>query len=158
MLRDSTLAALMSFAVIALVAIAFFRPDAPPGLALTPPAFEPEAEIPASTPDGEPSPSPAPIAARSRPVRISRVSRSEIGPADESPTKKKTAAHPPARAPQRRSPASAFSQVREAETLADVAWRVYGDESAVSILRSANRDQLPGPTTPVQAGMSLRTP
>jgi hypothetical protein len=48
--------------------------------------------------------------------------------------------------------------VREGEALADVARRIYGDESAAEALWQANRDQLPDPAAPLRAGMPLRTP
>jgi hypothetical protein len=53
---------------------------------------------------------------------------------------------------------SSFTTVEEGESLADVALRVYGDESAKERLWSANRDELPRRDSPLKVGTLLRTP
>jgi hypothetical protein len=55
-------------------------------------------------------------------------------------------------------PRGAFARVEPGEALADVARRVYGLPTMAEPLWRANRDQLPSITTPLDAGMTLRTP
>jgi nucleoid-associated protein YgaU len=55
-------------------------------------------------------------------------------------------------------PTSAFTQVREVESLVDVARRVYGSPSAVERLWKANRDVLGQPDVRLEAETVLRTP
>ncbi|WZO99509.1 hypothetical protein EP7_001116 [Isosphaeraceae bacterium EP7] len=52
----------------------------------------------------------------------------------------------------------AFTTVEQGESLADVAERVYGDESAKERLWAVNRDELPRRDSPLKAGTLLRTP
>jgi hypothetical protein len=58
----------------------------------------------------------------------------------------------------RPTPRGAFTVVEEGETLADVAIRVYGDADRADDLWRSNRDQAPGRTGLLRAGMLLRTP
>lgn len=51
-----------------------------------------------------------------------------------------------------------FTAVTPGERLQDVARRVYGTADATERLWRANRDTLPGPDSPLQPGMLLRTP
>lgn len=56
------------------------------------------------------------------------------------------------------APRSAFTQVGEGESLADVAARVYGTREAAHDLWMANRDVIDNPETPLRNGSLLRTP
>jgi hypothetical protein len=56
------------------------------------------------------------------------------------------------------SPRSAFTVVRAAETIEDVALRVYGTTAEADALWRANRDALPRRDCRLVAGMLLRTP
>ena len=162
MVRDSALGALLSFAIIAVVAVAFYRPEPAADLARPSPApvttAEPAAIIPAAVTE-PPTPPPSVPNVETPLPRSTRVSRSYRVPR---PTKVEARSQAPAppkrRSPKPHQPASAFASVEAGETLADVAWRVYGDESAAATLRSANRDQLSGPDATLHAGMLLRTP
>jgi hypothetical protein len=58
----------------------------------------------------------------------------------------------------RRGPAAAFTIVQPDETMADVALRVYGDVSAIDILRRVNLDDTLGSDEVLPAGMLIRTP
>jgi hypothetical protein len=57
-----------------------------------------------------------------------------------------------------RQPDSAFTVVRENETIRDVAVRVYGSNEHVGTLWRANRDALPLLNSPLSSGIVLRTP
>jgi nucleoid-associated protein YgaU len=56
------------------------------------------------------------------------------------------------------APPSAFTVVQAAETIEDVALRVYGTTAEAEALWRANRDALPRKNSPLLAGMMLRTP
>jgi hypothetical protein len=56
------------------------------------------------------------------------------------------------------SPRSAFTVVQAAETIEEVALRVYGTTAEADSLWRANRDALPRRDSPLVAGMLLRTP
>jgi hypothetical protein len=55
-------------------------------------------------------------------------------------------------------PRGAFTSVRDGETLADVARRVYGPSGDPNELWLANRDLIGGKNAPLRAGTMLRTP
>jgi hypothetical protein len=57
-----------------------------------------------------------------------------------------------------RSAQSAFTTVRESETIEDVSSRVYGTSEHGDLLWRANRDTLPKRNSPLSTGMLLRTP
>lgn len=57
-----------------------------------------------------------------------------------------------------RQPDAPLTQVREGETFADVARRVYGESIDLDAFWRMNRDQLPTRDAEVRAGMALRTP
>ncbi len=139
--RDAGAGAVLSFAVIALVAVAFHRPESPP-VAL--PAARP---IEAVDPPAAPPPAPTP-----------GVPLAEPPPADSEPEPSARPIRPASRRRAVPRPSSAFTIVAEGETLADVARRVYGSEDQAEALRRGNRDQLDVPGAVVRAGMLLRTP
>jgi hypothetical protein len=55
-------------------------------------------------------------------------------------------------------PRSAFTTVKDAESLDDVALRVYGSADRADSLWRANRDLLPRRNSPLSSGAVLRTP
>jgi hypothetical protein len=55
-------------------------------------------------------------------------------------------------------PRSAFTLVREDETIADVALRIYGNTDEADALWRANRDAIPRKDSPLAPGTLLRTP
>ena len=55
-------------------------------------------------------------------------------------------------------PKALFDRVRDGESFADVARRVYGDGADVEAFWKVNRDQLANPQAEVRPGMVLRTP
>jgi hypothetical protein len=55
-------------------------------------------------------------------------------------------------------PRSAFTTVKEGESLDDVALRVYGSADQAEALWRANRDLLPRRDSSLRAGAALRTP
>ena len=57
-----------------------------------------------------------------------------------------------------RQPDSAFTVVRDNETIQDVAVRIYGSNDHVGMLWRANRDALPLLNSPLSSGIVLRTP
>jgi hypothetical protein len=57
-----------------------------------------------------------------------------------------------------RAPRAAFTVVSSAETIHDVALRVYGSTDGADSLWRANRDALPRRDSPLSTGMVLRTP
>jgi hypothetical protein len=103
-----------------------------------PPPASPAAASPEPSP-GE-SPSPRPVA--QKPTETVKAA----------PAATPSAAAAPA------GPRSAFTTVKEGESLEDVAIRVYGSADPVNSLWRANRDLLPQRTSPLQAGSILRTP
>jgi nucleoid-associated protein YgaU len=62
------------------------------------------------------------------------------------------------RRPPGKRPASPFADVREGETLTDVARRVYGSADAAQALWLANRDQIDRPDIRLRSGSVVRTP
>jgi hypothetical protein len=56
------------------------------------------------------------------------------------------------------SPNSAFTTVRDGETLHDVSIRVYGSIDEADLLWRANRDLLPHRDSTLVSGAVLRTP
>ena len=57
-----------------------------------------------------------------------------------------------------RRPSGPFTQVREGESMSDVAARIYGSDASVQTLWLANRDQLSSDQAVLRPGMVLRTP
>ena len=55
-------------------------------------------------------------------------------------------------------PKAAFDRVKDGETFADVARRIYGGEADLEAFWKVNRDQLASPEAEVRPGMVLRTP
>jgi nucleoid-associated protein YgaU len=55
-------------------------------------------------------------------------------------------------------PKAAFDRVREGESFADVARRVYGEGANLDAFWKVNRDQMASPEAEVRPGMVLRTP
>jgi hypothetical protein len=55
-------------------------------------------------------------------------------------------------------PRGGFTRVGDGESLVDVSRRLYGSPDRAAALWRANRDQLPSPSAPLEAGMMLRTP
>ena len=53
---------------------------------------------------------------------------------------------------------SAFTTVKDGETLEDVTLRIYGSSDQLDLLWRANRDLLPRENSPLSAGAVLRTP
>jgi hypothetical protein len=84
---------------------------------------------------------------------VARSIRAPAEPRTEPPREKLTerigAAH---------QPRAAFVVVNAAETIEEVAWRVYGTNDQVDSLWRANRDALPRRDSPLTTGMVLRTP
>jgi nucleoid-associated protein YgaU len=150
---------LLSLCIVAIAAVALYRPDPPrtpspiasesvvtdaimddPGALVDASSElpEPTAGIPL------PAPSPATATPAARPVEVPMPSR----PASAA---KKVAAT-------RRRPDSAFTTVGVGETLPAIAVRVYGTTDATETLFRANRDVLSDPDDPLQVGGMLRTP
>jgi hypothetical protein len=93
----------------------------------------------------------APPAATGGPLaRVSRLPAGSMTPAGGS-----LDVGEPEPQPQQRT---AFTAVRPAETIEDVALRVYGTSAEADALWRANRDALPRRDCPLVAGMLLRTP
>jgi len=80
------------------------------------------------------------------------VNRSTLAPTESAPVKAAD------RAGVAKQPRAAFTVVSAAETIQDVALRVYGTTEQVDSLWRANRDALPHKDSPLATGMVLRTP
>ncbi len=144
----------LSFSVVGFFAIALYQPEGTP----TPPSRPPSASRP--SPDGSlaaaPERPPTPVQDPSvRPT-------SARGTTDQAAARPVFAASAKAQPATRRRaslpPRSAFTQVGEGETLADVASRIYGSPEASRALWRANRDMIGSPDATLQVGMLLRTP
>ncbi|HEV3164508.1 MAG TPA: hypothetical protein VGZ22_10820 [Isosphaeraceae bacterium] len=125
---------------------------------------------PTVPPEHQPDPAPTPAASEPQPpapvvdhVAVSppAVTSTRAGSAPAA----RSLARPPARPVSRRAqdgparrPSSAFIDVAEGESLADVARRVYGSADAAAALWRANRDQVEQPDAPLSAGTLLRRP
>ncbi len=147
--RHAGVGILLSYLIVGLVAVVFYRPDHPPAMAVAGPARATASTTAPASPPAIPPPTPGvplgetPQAAAEKPVADGpRVARPESPRHDRSS----------------RRLDSTFTRVADGETLADVARRVYGDSEAAGPLWKANRDQLDGPDGPLRAGMILRTP
>jgi hypothetical protein len=156
----------LSVVLVVFFAVILYQPDAPPAPAsnaaapLIPvEAQPPEPPAAPAIPAGsiEPMTTLAPMA----PASIAEVTRGlPVGAAAErSPAPK--AAKEPSR--KRVSAAAtetrgAFTQVREGESLADVAARVYGESGDSKALWSVNRDLVEREDSPLRPGTLLRTP
>ncbi len=95
---------------------------------------------------------PAPVSPGSAPGQVATspadpVSRPEAKPASHAAGSAPGAGH-----------RSAFTTVRDGETLEDVTLRVYGSSDQLDVLWRANRDLLPHRNSPLCAGAVLRTP
>jgi hypothetical protein len=149
---------LLSLCIVAIAAVALYRPDPPrtPSTiasesVLTDAMAEPEALVDASSELPEPTagiplpdPSPAIATTVARPVEVPMPSRPASAGKNAAVT--------------RRRPESAFTTVGVGETLPAVAARVYGTTDAAETLFRANRDVLSDPDDPLQVGGMLRTP
>jgi nucleoid-associated protein YgaU len=147
--RRAGASCLLSVLIVGVAAVVLYRPDAPPAVQaeMDSPAVEPSAVEPRPRPIPEPTPGVSwnEAADHPRPVQTAAVTNAPVRPAATR------------RTIQRQAPSS-FTTVRPGETLADVARRVYGDESAASSLWQANRDQLDDGDDPLRPGTPLRTP
>ncbi len=130
----------LSFLIVGFFAVALYQPDKPP---------PPVAAVPAASPV-EPVEAHPPEAVTVRPVAAR--------PRERAATVARPVSHRPTREVVRLEPRGVFTRVRDGETLADVALRVYGAESASGNLWAANRDLLDRPDAPLSAGSVLRTP
>jgi hypothetical protein len=146
----------LSVLIVVFFAVALYPPDHPPPAPAARPPVEPVKPLDAHPP--APEDQPAPVAAPDVPARPVVPEAPRVEPDQNEP-----AARAPSPAPQRSTPPEeprgAFTQVREGETLADVALRVYGaGDDAVRALWLANRDLLDRADAPLRAGSVLRTP
>jgi len=72
--------------------------------------------------------------------------------------KEKPASRAASPSPASTGPRSAFTTVKDGETLEDVTIRIYGSSDQLDLLWRANRDLLPRKNSPLSAGAVLRTP
>ncbi len=100
--------------------------------------------VPAVTAAESPGPAPSQVATSS----ADPMSRPQEKPASP------TSGPAPASTGQR----SAFTTVKDGETLEDVSKRIYGSSDQLDVLWRANRDLLPHRKSPLSAGAVLRTP
>jgi hypothetical protein len=145
----------LSFSVVGFFAIILYQPEGPPVPAAPPPSV---AHSPADgslvatglerSPTSAPDPSVRPTTVRetadraaSRPV-VAATTKAQGAPRRPGPLR----------------PRSAFTEVAEGESLADVATRVYGAPEEARKLWHANRDMIGSFEAPLQVGMLLRTP
>jgi nucleoid-associated protein YgaU len=142
-----------SVLIVAVTAVALYRPEPPPS--------EPLAE--GSAFKAADAPPPTPGAARADPSGGSET---------DGPSKGSTAMVPNGQASPQEvirsneaaarttgpSARPAFVRVEPGESLADVAVRVYGSTEAAASLWAANRDQLARPDEPLAPGSVLRAP
>ena len=130
---------------------------------------------PASTADQHVQSSPAAGLEKAKPVRVAKAPAVPAVTATEgpgsAPSQGATRAADPVSSPQEKpashaagpSPAStghrsAFTTVKDGETLEDVTLRIYGSSDQLDLLWRANRDLLPRKNSPLSAGAVLRTP
>jgi nucleoid-associated protein YgaU len=149
----------LSFLVVALAAVALYRPDPPPPTIL--PQRHPVAKSAAARPaparelaSAEDPPAPSPPPAVAEPGRLAAVATpvAEAVPPAPAPVRPVSRRQPIGR------PRSAFTRVARGESLADVARRVYGSAEATRPLWLANRDQVARLDQPLREGTLLRTP
>lgn len=149
---------LLSFVIVAVVAVVFYEPDPPRKAPAAVAGAEEYADGPpgvtaaggSTAPGAEP---PDPGTGRQLEVEASQEDRPSTRRARPRPSESSPA---PAPAPAPARPE--FAVVAEGEDLADVAGRVYGSERAAEDLWRANRDSLPRVDSPLRPGMLLRTP
>ncbi len=132
MRQCSTPSILISFALVALVAVLFHEPEARLKVAIG--TAEPVETSPALT---------APTTARTSRVSLTRDASTPSPPLSPG-------AHP---GTQRE-----YTRVLEGETLLDVSQRVYGTREHRNTLWRSNRDQLDRPDSSLREGTVLRTP
>lgn len=150
--RDTGAGILLSFLLVGIVAVAFYRPDRPPSMVVgRPPASSSTKEPPRPTPG-------VPLAEATTTRGPSDGGAARPKAADGPGIVRRTSAAGPRRGGALRRPGSSFTKAEGGETLADVARRVYGTEEAAGPLWRANRDQLDGPEAALRPGMILRTP
>jgi hypothetical protein len=164
----------LSVLVVLFFAVALYQPDRPPpsptATAQTSPARPVDARPPA---EGEPTPSPAVDRSRrpaTTPALAGREPTLSDAPGRVVPSRRQVRPEPtPGRTVARVShgalaraddaePRGAFTEVRDGETLGDVASRVYGEAGEAEALWLANRDVLDRADAPLRPGTMLRTP
>jgi|SRR5208337_2961155 len=130
---------------------------------------------PASTADQRAQSAPAAGLEKAEPVRVAEppavpVVTATAGPGSV-PSEVATRSADPVSRPQEKPPShaagsspastahrSAFTTVKDGETLEDVTIRIYGSSDQLDLLWRANRDLLPRRNSPLSAGAVLRTP
>ncbi len=137
--------------------------------------FAKTATAPVSTADQSAQSSPVPGLEKAEPTRVAEAPAVQAVTAAASPgsapapvatgsadparrPQEKPAGHAAGTAPARIAHRSAFTTVRDGETLEDVTMRVYGSSDQLDVLWRANRDLLPHRNSPLSAGAVLRTP
>ena len=130
---------------------------------------------PASTADQHVQSSPAAGLEKAKPVRVAEAPTVPAVTATEGPgsapsqgatrsadpvssPKEKPASHAVGPSPASTGHRSAFTTVKDGETLEDVTLRIYGSSDQLDLLWRANRDLLPRKDSPLSAGAVLRTP
>jgi nucleoid-associated protein YgaU len=148
---------LLSLCIVAIAAVALYRPDPP--RTPTPVASEPvltgESDESVALEEA-PSELPEPTAGIPLPPSATTVVRAVAAPTPNSPNHPATIVKKVSTT--RRRPESAFTTVGVGETLPAIAARVYGTADATETLFRANRDVLSDPDDPLQVGGMLRTP
>jgi nucleoid-associated protein YgaU len=136
----------LSFSVVGFFAIILYQPEDSPVSTAQPPS------VARSSPDGSPTSVPDPAV---RPTSARET-------ADQAAPRPVFTASAKAQVTPRQNgllrPRSAFTEVAEGESLADVATRIYGAPEAARTLWHANRDMIGSFDAPLQVGMFLRTP
>jgi hypothetical protein len=129
----------------------------------------------ASTADAGASSSAAASSEKTVPARAAEAPASPGAPASQGPAlapkkdaassadpvsrpKEKPASQAAGSSPASTGPRSAFTTVKDGETLEDVTVRIYGSSDQLDLLWRANRDLLPRKNSPLSAGAVLRTP
>lgn len=130
---------------------------------------------PASTADQRAQSSPAAGLEKAEPVRLAEApavpavtasagpgfAPSQVATRSADPVnrpKEKPASHAAGSSPASTAHRSAFTTVKDGETLEDVTIRIYGSSDQLDLLWRANRDLLPRRNSPLSAGAVLRTP
>lgn len=130
---------------------------------------------PASTADQCAQSSPAAGLEKAKPVRVAEApavpavtatdgpgsAPSEVATRSADPVsspKEMPASHAAGSSPASTGHRSAFTTVKDGETLEDVTVRIYGSSDQLDLLWRANRDFLPRKNSPLSAGAVLRTP
>jgi len=131
---------------------------------------------PSASPADQRAPSsPAAVVEKAEPVRVAEAPAAPAVTAPNGPgsvpsqvatrsadpvnrAKEKPASHAAGSAPASTAHRSAFTTVKDGETLEDVTVRIYGSSDQLDLLWRANRDLLPRRDSPLSAGAVLRTP